>query len=77
VANNKREVDLSDDFRITDKWRNLGAFDSQREGGSLTEELMVAIVWRGRSRTGGTTGEGHGIVEQTIYAWRKRFGSFG
>jgi putative transposase len=42
----------------------------------FTEEQMVAILREGGSRTGVGGGKRHGISEQTIYTWRKRFGGF-
>jgi putative transposase len=44
--------------------------------GRFTEEQMVAII-RGADREQvSVVAKRHGVSEQTIYTWRKRFGSF-
>jgi putative transposase len=44
--------------------------------GRFTEEQMVAIVREADREQVSVVGKRHGISEQTIYTWRKRFGSF-
>ena len=40
----------------------------------FTEEQMVAIVREADREQVGSVAKRHGISEQTIYIWRKRFG---
>ena len=40
----------------------------------FTEEQMVAIVREADREPVAVVAKGHGISEQTIYVWRKRFG---
>jgi putative transposase len=42
----------------------------------FTEEQMVAILREGDREPVSAVAKRHGISEQTIYAWRKRFGGF-
>jgi putative transposase len=42
----------------------------------LTEEQMVAIIREADREPVSAVGKRHGVSEQTIYTWRKRFGSF-
>ena len=42
----------------------------------FTEEQMVAIIREADRETVSAVAKRHGISEQTIYTWRKRFGSF-
>ena len=42
----------------------------------FTEEQMVAIVREADREPVATVARRHGISEQTIYTWRKRFGGF-
>ena len=42
--------------------------------GRFTEEQMVAIVREADREQVSVVAKRHGISEQTIYAWRKRFG---
>ena len=42
----------------------------------FTEEQMVAIIREADREPVSVVGKRHGISEQTIYAWRKRFGGF-
>jgi len=44
--------------------------------GRFTEEQMVAIVREADREQVPVVAKHHGISEQTIYTWRKRFGSF-
>jgi putative transposase len=44
--------------------------------GRFTEEQMVAIIREADRESVATVAKRHGISEQTIYTWRKRFGSF-
>ena len=41
----------------------------------FTEEQMVAIIGEADREPVSAVGKRHGISEQTIYTWRKRFGS--
>ncbi len=42
----------------------------------FTEEQMVGILREADRDPVGAVAKRHGISEQTIYTWRKRFGSF-
>jgi putative transposase len=42
----------------------------------FTEEQMVAIIREADRDQVSAVAKRHGISEQTIYAWRKRFGGF-
>ena len=42
---------------------------------SFTEEQMVAIIREADREPISAVAKRHGISEQTIYTWRKRFGS--
>jgi len=42
----------------------------------FTEEQMVAIIREADRDQISAVAKRHGISEQTIYTWRKRFGSF-
>ncbi len=42
----------------------------------LTEERMVAIIREAGRDPLAAVAKRHGISEQTIYTWKKRFGSF-
>ena len=42
----------------------------------FTDEQMVAILREGDREPIAVVAKRHGISEQTIYAWRKRFGTF-
>jgi putative transposase len=42
----------------------------------FTEEQMVAIIREGDREPVSVVAKRHGISEQTIYTWRKRFGGF-
>ncbi len=44
--------------------------------GRFTEEQMVAIIREADREPVSTVAKQHGISEQTIYTWRKRFGGF-
>lgn len=44
--------------------------------GRFTDEQMVAIIREADREPVSTVAKRHGISEQTIYGWRKRFGSF-
>ncbi len=44
--------------------------------GRFTEEQMVAIVREADREQVSVVAKRHGISEQTIYTWRKRFGGF-
>jgi putative transposase len=41
----------------------------------FTEEQMVAIIREADRETVPAVAKRHGVSEQTIYAWRKRFGN--
>jgi len=43
--------------------------------GRFSEEQMVAIIREGDRDPVAAVAKRHGISEQTIYAWRKRFGA--
>ena len=40
----------------------------------FTDEQMVAILREADREPAGAVAKRHGVSEQTIYAWRKRFG---
>jgi len=42
----------------------------------FTEEQMVTILREADREPVGSVAKRHGISEQTIYTWRKRFGGF-
>ncbi len=42
----------------------------------FTDEQMVSIVREADRDTTATVAKRHGVSEQTIYTWRKRFGAF-
>jgi putative transposase len=42
----------------------------------FTEEQMVAIIREGDRDAVPAVAKRHGLSEQTIYTWRKRFGTF-
>jgi putative transposase len=44
--------------------------------GRFTEEQMVAIIREADREQVSVVAKRHGVSEQTIYSWRKRFGSF-
>ena len=44
--------------------------------GRFTEEQMVAIIREADREQVSIVAKRHGVSEQTIYTWRKRFGSF-
>ena len=44
--------------------------------GRFTEEQMVAIIREADRKPVSAVSKRHGVSEQTIYTWRKRFGSF-
>jgi putative transposase len=44
--------------------------------GRFTEEQMVAIIREADREPVAAVAKRHGISEQTIYTWRKRFGGF-
>jgi putative transposase len=44
--------------------------------GRFTEEQMVAIIREADREPVPAVAKRHGISEQTIYTWRKRFGGF-
>ena len=44
--------------------------------GRFTEEQMVAIIREADRDQVAAVARRHGVSEQTIYSWRKRFGSF-
>jgi putative transposase len=44
--------------------------------GRFTEEQMVAIIRETDRDQVSAVAKRHGISEQTIYTWRKRFGTF-
>ncbi len=44
--------------------------------GRFTEEQMVAIIREADREPVPVVSKRHGISEQTIYTWRKRFGGF-
>jgi putative transposase len=44
--------------------------------GRFTEEQMVAIIREADREQVSVVAKRHGVSEQTIYTWRKRFGSF-
>ena len=42
----------------------------------FTEEQMVSIIREGDRDGVGKAAKRHGVSEQTIYTWKKRFGAF-
>ena len=44
--------------------------------GRFTEEQMVAIIREADREPVSAVAKRHGVSEQTIYTWRKRFGGF-
>jgi putative transposase len=44
--------------------------------GRFTDEQMVAIIREADREQVSVVAKRHGVSEQTIYTWRKRFGSF-
>ena len=42
----------------------------------FTDELIVAILRETDADTTASVARRHGVSEQTIYTWRKRFGTF-
>jgi putative transposase len=44
--------------------------------GRFTEEQMVAIIREADREPVSAVSKRHGVSEQTIYTWRKRFGVF-
>ena len=44
--------------------------------GRFTEKQMVAIIREADREQVSVVAKRHGVSEQTIYTWRKRFGSF-
>jgi putative transposase len=44
--------------------------------GRFTEEQMVAIMREADREPVSAVSKRHGVSEQTIYTWRKRFGGF-
>jgi putative transposase len=44
--------------------------------GRFTEEQMVAIIREADREPVSSVSKRHGVSEQTIYTWRKRFGGF-
>ena len=44
--------------------------------GRLTEEQMVAIIREADREPVSAVSKRHGVSEQAIYTWRKRFGGF-
>jgi putative transposase len=42
----------------------------------FTEEQIVAVIREADREPVSVVAKGHGIGEQTIYTWRKRFGGF-
>ena len=42
----------------------------------FTDEQMVAILREADREPAGAVAKQHGVSEQTIYTWRKRFGAF-
>jgi putative transposase len=42
----------------------------------FTDEQMVAILHEADRRPVSAVAKQHGVSEQTIYTWRKRFGAF-
>ena len=44
--------------------------------GRFTEEQMVAIIREADREQVCVVAKRHGVSEQTIYTWRKRFGAF-
>lgn len=43
----------------------------------FTEEQMVKILREADAKPIGEVAKKHGVSDQTIYAWRKRFGTLG
>jgi putative transposase len=69
--------DLPGDFRTTGslrEWRPPGRGGSHAQG-RFTEEQMVTILREADQRSVPEVAKKHSVSEQTIYAWRKRFGT--
>ena len=69
-----RRRDLPADFRTIDKLRDWLRFGGSNAEGRFSEEQMVAIIREADRDPVAAVAKRHGISEQTIYAWRKRFG---
>jgi putative transposase len=68
-------VDLPPDFRTIDKLRDWLPIRREQCETPFSEEQMVAIIREGDRDPVAAVAKRHGISEQTIYAWRKRFGA--
>jgi putative transposase len=68
---------LPQGFRTTNYVRNwLPIRREQCAKARFTEEQMVAIIREADREPVSVVAKRHGISEQTIYTWRKRFGGF-